>query len=148
MQSSAKTVEEYLAQMPEKRREEAQKVRNVLLKYLPKGYRETMNWGMICYEIPLETFADTYNKKPLMYAALANQKNHLSLYLCGMYCLPKLREQFEEAIKNSEKKLNMGRSCIRFTKAEDLPLEKVGEIIASVSTEEYIAVEKKVHKKK
>ncbi len=74
MRSSASTVEEYLAELPEERRAAIDAVRKVVLKNLPKGYEEVMNWGMITYQVPLETYADTYNKKPLMYAALAAQK--------------------------------------------------------------------------
>ncbi|MGB2963968.1 MAG: DUF1801 domain-containing protein, partial [Anaerolineales bacterium] len=81
MKSKAVTVAEYLAEMPPDRREAIKKVREIILRNLPEGYQEVMNWGMITYQVPLEVYPDTYNGKPLMYAALANQKNHLAVYL-------------------------------------------------------------------
>ena len=85
MQSNAATVDQYLAELPEDRREVIQKVRQVIRQNLPKGYEEVMNWGMITYQVPLEVYPDTYNKQPLMYAALASQKNHMAVYLSAIY---------------------------------------------------------------
>jgi hypothetical protein len=94
---------------------------------------------MICYEVPLERYPTTYNQQPLMYAALAAQKNYYSLYLNSVYQDPdgeaRLREEFAQA----GKKLNMGKSCLRFKKTEDLPLEVIGRVIAGTSVEEFIA---------
>ena len=85
VQSDAATVNEYLASLPPERRRAIEAVREVILANLPDGYEEAMNWGMITYQVPLETFPDTYNGKPLMYAALANQKNHMAVYLTAVY---------------------------------------------------------------
>jgi hypothetical protein len=85
MQSKAATVKEYLEELTPERREQVEAVRKVILENLPEGYEEVMNWGMITYQVPLEVYPDTYNKKPMMYAALASQKNHMAVYLTGIY---------------------------------------------------------------
>ena len=138
MQSKANSVEQYLNDLPEDRKESLSIVREAIVKNLPTGYVEVMNWGMITYEVPLETFPDTYNGKPLMYAALASQKNHMSVYLMGCYMSPEIRNKFENAYKQSGKKFDAGKSCIRFKKEEDLPLELIGKTIGSMSVEQFI----------
>jgi hypothetical protein len=138
VQSKAKTVKEYLNELPEDRRSAISKVRSVVRKNLPKGYRETMNFGMITYEIPLERFPDTYNKQPICYAGLAAQKNFNSIYLMGAYADPKQRKQLEEAFRKSGKKMDMGKSCLHFRTADDLPLDAIGEIIASTPPDKLI----------
>src|SRR5687768_16927671 len=135
VQSKATTVKEYLDELPADRRKEIAKVRSVVRKSLPKGYRERMNWGMISYEIPLERYPDTYNKQPLGTAALAAQKSYNALYLFGAYSDPKRREALEDAFKKSGKKMDMGKSCLRFRKADDLPLDAIGKIIARTPPE-------------
>ena len=136
--SEAKTVEEYLAELPEDRSAVVAKVRDVILENLPAGYVETMNWGMIAYEVPLERYPDTYNGQPLVYMALAAQKNHFAVYSTGVYMDPHgeafVRSEFEKA----GKKLDMGKSCIRFRKLENLPLEVIGKITAGHSVEEFL----------
>ena len=138
VRSSAATVEEYLQEIPEERAEALRAVRRVVLDHLPPGYVETMNWGMICYEVPLARCPDTYNKQPLMYAGLASQKHHMGLYLMCVYSHPGSRAWFEAKFRASGKKLDMGKSCVRFKKLEDLPLAVIGETIAATSVEEYI----------
>jgi uncharacterized protein YdhG (YjbR/CyaY superfamily) len=138
MQSKANSVEQYLNEIPEDRKETLSIVRDVIVKNLPTGYVELMNWGMITYEVPLETFPDTYNGKPLMYAALASQKNHMSVYLMGCYMSPEIRNKFENAYKLSGKKFDAGKSCIRFKKEDDLPLELIGKTIGSMRVEQFI----------
>jgi hypothetical protein len=125
MQSKATTVEQYLNELPEERKIAISKVRDVILENLPNGYQEVINWGAITYEVPLSICPDTYNKKPLMYAALASQKNHMAVYLSGVYISEKLRLQFENDYKATGKKLDMGKSCVRFKKIESLPLELI-----------------------
>ena len=138
VQSKASTAEEYLAELPEDRREVVAAVRQVILENLPEGYQESMTWGMPSYEIPLSRYPTTYNKKPLAYAALAAQKNYFSLYLMGVYAgsgeETSLRDEFEAA----GKKLDMGKSCIRFTKLDDLPLHVIGKAIAATPVDDYI----------
>ncbi len=138
MQSNAETVQEYLSQLPKERRQAVESVRQVVLENLPEGYEEAMNWGMISYQVPLETYPDTYNGKPLMYAALASQKRHMSLYLTGIYMDQEARQEFEQAYKATGKRYDVGASCVRFRKLEDLPLELIGGVIASLSVEDFV----------
>ena len=138
MRSSASTVEQYLAELPDDRREAIDTVREVILKNLPKGYEEVMNWGMITYQVPLETYPDTYNRKPLMYAALASQKKHMAVYLTGIYMDDEARREFEAAYRATGKRYDVGKSCVRFRKLEDLPLELIGESIALFGATEFV----------
>ena len=138
MRSSATTVEEYLAELSEDRKAAIEAARQVILKNLPEGYEEVMNWGMITYQVPLETYPDTYNKKPLMYAALAAQKNHIAVYLTAIYMNEKASQEFETAYRATGKKYDVGKSCVRFKELVDLPLELVGESIASLQVSEFV----------
>ena len=138
VKSSAGTVEEYLDELAPDRREQIETVRSVVLENLPDGYDESMNWGMITWEIPLERYPKTYNKQPLMYAALASQKNYMSLYLMCVYTHEGTQTEFERRFKDSGKKLNMGKSCVRFKKVDDLPLDLIADTIASTPVDEYI----------
>lgn len=139
MKSDASTVEEYLESLPPERQEGLKQVRQTILEHLPEGYEEVINWGMITYQVPLETYPDTYNGKPLMYAALANQKNHMAVYLTGCYLSEENREEFEQAYRETGKRMDMGKSCVRFRNLEDLPLDLIGERIASLEVPEFIA---------
>ena len=143
MQSKAISVEQYLDELSDDRKKSLSMVRKTIVENLPDGYDEVFNWGMITYEVPLETYPDTYNGKPLMYSALASQKNHMSVYLMGCYMSPDIRNKFEKAYKKSGKKFDAGKSCIRFKKVDDLPLKLIGETIASVSVREFIELAKK-----
>jgi hypothetical protein len=136
--SSAATVEEYLEELPPERREVMSAVRDVVLRNLPEGYREGMGFGMIGWVIPLERYPDTYNKQPLTYAGLAAQKNHYALYLTCVYQDPETEARFREEFAKAGKKLDMGKSCVRFRKLEDLPLDVVGRTIAGTPPEELI----------
>ena len=138
MHSKAITVEQYLNELPNERKEAMSIVRQIIIENLPDGYDEVMNWGMITYEVPLETYPNTYNGKPLMYAALASQKNHMSVYLTGCYMSPDVRDKFEKAYKKSGKRFDAGKSCIRFKKVNDLPLELLGKMIASMDVNKFI----------
>ncbi len=138
MRSEAATVEEYLSGLPADRREAIERVREVIVANLPDGLEEGMNWGMIAYEVPLERYPDTYNKKPLMYAALASQKNHMAVYLTGIYMDDGARQEFEDAYKATGKRLDVGQSCVRFRKLDDLPLSLIGNTIGSVGVDEFI----------
>jgi uncharacterized protein YdhG (YjbR/CyaY superfamily) len=138
MRSEAKTVEAYLSALPDERRESIQAVREVILENLPEGYEEVMNWGMITYQVPLETYPKTYNKQPLMYAALASQKNHMAVYLSGIYMDDSSREEFETAYKATGKRYDVGKSCVRFRKLDDLPLPLIGESIAAMDAQAFI----------
>jgi len=138
VQSTASTVEEYLDEMPDDRRVAIETVRDVILDNLPPGVEETMNWGMISYEIPLETFPDTYNAQPLAYAGLANQKRHMAVYLNTVYTSDGAEDWFRARYAETGKKLDMGKSCVRFTKLDNLPVELIGEAIARVTVDDFI----------
>jgi hypothetical protein len=113
-------------------------VRDVVLRNLPDGYRESMAFGMIGYGIPLERYPDTYNKQPLAYAAIAAQKNYYALYLMGAYS-GEQEQAVRDAFQAAGKKLDMGKSCIRFKKLDDLPLEALGRIVAATPPDAFIA---------
>ncbi len=139
MRSEATTVEEYLAELPDDRRAALEAVRTIILENLPDGYEEVMNWGMITYEVPLEICPDTYNGQPLMFAALASQKNHMAVYVTGIHVSDEARKEFEKAYRATGKRFDVGKSCVRFRKLGDLPLELIGETIASVPVDRFIA---------
>ncbi|MFC1917638.1 DUF1801 domain-containing protein [Chloroflexota bacterium] len=138
MKSMAKSVEEYLAELTPERRTAIEAVRQVILNNLPDGYEEVMNWGMITYQVPLSVYPDTYNKKPLMYAALASQKNHMAVYLTTIYMDEQTRKQFETLYLNTGKRYNAGKSCLRFRKLDDLPLPLIGEAIGAYRVDDFI----------
>lgn len=144
MRSSASTVEQYLAELPDDRREAIETIRQVILKNLPEGYEEVMNWGMITYQVPLETYPDTYNRQPLLYAALASQKNHMAVYLTGIYMDDEARQEFEAAYRATGKRYDVGKSCVRFRNLEDLPLGLIGKSIASFGVTEFVERVKEV----
>ena len=139
MRSAAGTVEEYLEGLPEDRRQAMTAVRSAILAHLPHGLEETMEWGMIAYVVPLETFADTYNGRPLLHTALANQKNYMSMYLNCIYGDERLREHFEEAYRATGKRYDVGKSCVRFRRLDDLPLDVVASAVSSAPVDELIA---------
>lgn len=147
MKSNAKTVNEYLDALPEDRRAAISTVREVILANLPKGYEECMSYGMIGYVVPHSIYPAGYHcdpKLPLPYANLASQKNHMALYLMCVYG-DKLTEQwFRKAWQAAGKKLDMGKSCVRFKKLEDVSLEVIGQVIARVPVKEYIGRIEKV----
>ncbi len=160
MQSQAKTVAEYLQELPEDRRTAISAVRAVIRKNLPKGLVEVMSYGMIGYVVPHKLYPQGYHcspEQPLPYANLGSQKNHMALYLMTVYGNPKVEAWLRERFAAAGKKLDMGKSCIRFKKIEDLPLEVIGEAFARVSVADYImccedalrlAKERKKQKKK
>ena len=136
--SNAKTVDEYISDLPEARADVVSAVRELLLASLPQGLEETMNWGMISYEVPFSVFPNTYNKQPLMFAALAAQKHHYSIYLSSIYAIEEIRAKFEADYLATGKRYDVGKGCIRFRKLEDLPLDVVAKAVATVSMEEFI----------
>ncbi len=148
MRSDAATVADYLSSLPEDRRAAIEAVRAVILDNLPDGYEETMAWGMITYQVPLATCPDTYNGQPLMYAALASQKRHMAVYLMSVYSSPEGREAFERSYRATGKRLDMGKSCVRFRRLEDLPLQLIGEAVASMDVASYVALAQASRRKK
>jgi len=147
MQSKAKSVAQYLASLPPERAEAIKKVRAVILKNLPPGYEENMNWGMISYQIPLSIFPDTYNGQPLLVAALASEKNYMSVHLMSIYSDPKMEKWFTNEYKKTGKRMDVGKSCVRFRNLENLPLKLIGEAISKVSVDDYITLYKSSRQK-
>ncbi|RYP87686.1 DUF1801 domain-containing protein [Nocardioides guangzhouensis] len=139
MQSDAATVEDYLDSLPGARREPIGTVRDVVNAHLPAGYVEQMDWGMISWVVPLADYPTTYNKLPLCYAALASQKNHMALYLMGLYTDGPEESWFRQQYAERGMRLDMGRSCVRFKHLDDLPLDVVGEVIGKIEPGELIA---------
>lgn len=137
--SAAATVDQYLAELPAERREIVAAVREMILRHLPVGYQEAINWGMISYEIPLAQYPTTYNGQPLGYLALAAQKNYYALYLLRVNGDAELEARLKEAFSRAGKKLDMGKACLRFRKLTDVPWDAIGEVVASTSPAQYIA---------
>ncbi len=135
------SVSEYLASQPEDRRKTLAAVREVIRDNLPDGYAERVGAsGMILYEVPLSRYPTTYNKQPLQYVALAPQKNYYALYLSAPYASSGLLKWFTEAYRKSGKKLDMGKSCVRFKSLEDLPLDVIGQCVARVPVDDFVAM--------
>jgi uncharacterized protein YdhG (YjbR/CyaY superfamily) len=139
VRSRAKTVAEYLKQLPPERRKVVAKVRSVIRKNLPKGYRERMAWGGISYEIPLSRHPHTYNGEPLCYAGLGAQKNYYAVHLISVYSNRAEERKLRAGFKKAGKKLDMGKSCVRFKRLEDLDLPTIGRVIAGTTPEQHIA---------
>ena len=136
----ASTVEQYLDELPPDRREVVSKVRELVKRNLPTGYEETISWGMISYGLPLSRYRSTYNGQPLAYLSLAAQKNYYALYLMGAYMDPERARELRDAFKREGKKMDMGKSCLRFKTLEDLPLDALAHLIASTPPEKLIAL--------
>lgn len=137
--SNASTVEEYLAELPPEPRAVVSAIRDLVRRNLPNGYAETMSFGMIGYGIPLARYPKTYNGQPLPYVSIAAQKNHYALYLFGPYVHAAQGSQLAEAFRQAGKKMDMGKSCLRFKKLDDLPLDAIGRMIASTPPDQLIA---------
>jgi hypothetical protein len=139
MRSGAATVAEYLRGLEPDRRSTLTAVRKVVRANLPSGYEERMNWGMISYEIPLSRYPQTYNGQPLSFAALASQKHYCVLHLMFAYQDSAATKQIADGARRAGKKLDIGRACIRFRTAADLPLDVIAEVIRSTPPQTFIA---------
>jgi len=142
MQSKAKTVAEYLSSLPSDQREVLAAVRTVILANLDSGFQECMQYGMVGYSVPHSRYPAGYHcdpKQPLPFAALAAQKNAISLYLMGLYMNPAELQWFTKAWKASGKKLDMGKACVRFKKLDDVALDVVGQAFRRISADAWIA---------
>ena len=152
MPDTPKTPKEYLDALPEDRRKALRKVRAAVNRGLPKGYKEGMQYGMIGWFVPHRVYPDGYHcdpKQPVPFAGPANQKNHMALYLMCVYGDAKHRAWFEREWKKTGKKLDMGKSCVRFKSADDLPLELITETVARVPVDAFLAqYEKAIPKSK
>lgn len=136
--SRATTVAGYLAELPADRRAEVERIRDLVNDALPPGFVEGIGYGMIGWVVPLARYPITYNQQPLAYAGLAAQKNHYSLYLNCVYASKERADRFAAAFAAAGKKLDMGKSCIRFKRADDLALEVIRDEIASTTPDDFI----------
>ena len=143
MQSKAETVEQYIAELPDDRKEAIEQLRIVILKNLPVGFEEAMGYGMMGYQVPHSIYPAGYHcnpKQALPFMGMASQKNNISFYHMGIYAKPDLLEWFvNEFPKHSERKLDMGKSCIRFKKPEHIPYALIGELVTKMSVSDWIA---------
>lgn len=142
MTSSATTVDEYIANLDDTRKEAITNLRETILKNLPTGYQEEISYGMVGYVVPNSLYPKGYHcdtKLPLPFMSFASQKNFIAFYHMGIYANPELLDWFvNEYPKHSKSKLDMGKSCIRFKKVNEIPLELIGELVAKMSVNEWI----------
>ncbi len=150
MQSKAATPEEYVESLPEDRREAINKLRKVIRKNLPKGFAEEMSYGMIGYVVPHKLYPKGYHcdpKLPLPFLNIASQKNFIAVYHMGIYMNPKLLDWFtNEYPKHSKKKLDMGKSCLRFKKPDEIPYDLIGELASKMTVAEWVSLYEKALK--
>jgi hypothetical protein len=144
MQSDATTVEDYLSSLEPDRRAVVKEVHDVVAAAMPAGYAEGVAWGMITWSVPLERYPDTYNGKPLGYVALAAQKRHYSLYLMALYSDSEQDRDFRARWTATGRKLDMGKSCLLFRRVDDLDLDLVAEVVASMPVETFLATYERV----
>lgn len=151
MQANGNTVEEILANLPEDRKEAFQKLHQTILDNLPKGFEAAISYGGLGYVVPHSIYPDGYHCKPiepLPFAVLASQKNSINFYHMGIYADQKLLDWFvAEYPKHSKQKLDMGKSCIRFKKLDQIPFELIGELMQKISVEDWISTYEKNYKK-
>ena len=144
MKYKAATPEEYVSQLPEDRKEVIEKLRRVILKNLPDGFEEGINYGMIGYYVPHSIYPDNYHctpELPLPFMSIASQKNSVNVYHSGIYADKDLFDWFvDEYSKYSKRKLDMGKSCIRFKKLDEIPYKLIGELCRKISVEQWIKI--------
>ncbi|MGH9946030.1 MAG: DUF1801 domain-containing protein [Pyrinomonadaceae bacterium] len=142
MQSKVETPDEYISSLPDYRKDAVARLRKIIKKNLPKGFKETMGYGMIGWVVPHTIFPAGYHcdpKMPLPFLSLASQKNYIAVYHMGLYSDPKLLKWFQDEWKKfSSKKLDMGKSCLRFKKAEDVPFDLIGQLASKITPKQWI----------
>ena len=142
MQSSATTVKQYLDELDSERATQIRELVKLVRNNIKPGFIETMRWGMISYEIPVEVSGETYNKQPLNYVAIASQKNYISVYVLGIYANGDDPLEFRSRWATSGKKLNMGKACVRFKTIEDADLPTLAWAIRRLSASQYLKLAK------
>jgi len=147
MISKAETPNEYIKELPDDRKPAMKKLRSVILENLPRGFEETMNYGMIGYVVPHSIYPDGYHTDPslpLPFMSIASQKNHIALYHMGLYADEELLMWFTAEYPNhSDTKLDMGKSCIRFKKPDTIPFDLIGDLVTKMSAEEWVSLYEK-----
>ena len=150
MQSKAATVDQYINELPEERKKPMEEIRKVIRKNIPKGFQECMSYGMVGYVVPHSKYPDGYHcdpKLPLPFLAFASQKNFIAIYHMGIYADPKLLKWFTEAhAKAWPKKLDMGKSCMRYKKPEDIPYALIGELVTKITPDDWIEIYERNYK--
>ncbi|MCK7589293.1 DUF1801 domain-containing protein [Subsaxibacter sp. CAU 1640] len=151
MQYKATSPEDYISQVPEERQATLKKLRKTVKDNLPKGFEEGIQYGMIGYFVPHSTYPDGYHctpSEPLPFMSFASQKNSVNLYHSGIYAVPEIHDWFvSEYPKHSKRKLDMGKSCIRFKNMDDIPFDLIGELCKKLTVDEWIAIYEKALKK-
>jgi uncharacterized protein YdhG (YjbR/CyaY superfamily) len=151
MPSTSSTPEEYISQLPDERKEAIKELRSVILKNLPIGFEEIMNYGMVSYVVPHSLYPDGYHcdpKLPLPFLSIASQKNFIAVYHMGIYAEPELLNWFTKEYANQSKtRLDMGKSCIRFKKTDQIPLKLIGELVTKMTPAEWISTYEKHFKR-
>jgi hypothetical protein len=147
MQYKATSADDYISQIPEERQAAFKKLRNVIKKNIPKGFKEGVGYGMMGWSVPHSKYPAGYHcnpADPLPFMGIASQKNFIAVYHMGIYASPPLLKWFTAAhAKASSKKLDMGKSCLRFKKPEDIPFDLIGELASKMTADEWIAVYEK-----
>lgn len=142
MQSKATTPEDYIAELPSDRAEAIKKIRSAFKKNIPKGFEESIGYGMIGYAVPHKLYPNGYHcdpKLPLPFAGFASQKNFIAVYHMGIYADPKLLKWFVgEYPKHCKTKLDMGKSCIRFKKMDDIPYDLIAELMQKMTVKDWV----------
>lgn len=138
---------DFLAALPDAHRREIEKVRSVIRKHLPKGYEEAIAGKFLVYQVPMSVYADTYNGQALWLAALGSNKSYISLHLMPVYGDKKLAKQLADGFKAAGKKLDMGKACIRFKKADDLALDAIADVVAAVPRDRWIEIARSARKR-
>ena len=151
MQYEATSVDDYINQIPDDRKPVIEQLRKVILENLPKDFEEGLNYKMIGYYVPHSTYSDGYHcdpKLPLPFMNIASQKNSINLYHMGIYAKKELLDWFVgEYPKHCKRKLDMGKSCIRFKKVEEIPYDLIGELVTKMTADEWIDIYEKAIKK-
>lgn len=151
MPNKPSTVEEYIKELPQERIESFNKLRNIILKNIPKGFEECISYGMVGYVVPHKLYPKGYHcnpSLPLPFASIASQKNFIALYHMGLYSSKELMKWFvDEYPKHSKAKLDMGKSCIRFKKEEDIPFKLIGELLKKTTVKSWVEEYEKLYVK-
>ena len=152
MKYEANSPDDYIDQLPEERKEPMKKLRAIIKKNLPKGFEECINYNMIGYVVPHETYPNGYHcnpKLPLPFMNIASQKNFIAIYYSGVYAKKELLDWFvNEYPKHAKRKLDMGKSCIRFKKMDDIPFDLIGELATKLTPKQWIDIYESAVKKK
>lgn len=152
MQIPATSVEEYISKIPEERQDAFRKIFSKITGNLPEGFEQGLSYGMVGWQVPLKIYPAGYHCTPgsaLPFMSLASQKNFIALYHMGMYAKPELLDWFvAEFPKHSKRKLDMGKSCVRFKKMDDIPFELIAELSKKMTVDEWISIYESNFKKK